>query len=309
MYHYVRNGSADFPWFRYLRTENFTKQIDAFSECHTFVSANDVAQSILNGVPIENSIVLTFDDGLKDHYHVAEILESRGVSGIFYVPTGNYQNNKLLDVHRVHMLIGKYGGARILKELRAHLSDDMIQQEFVDMFRNVTYRQQDNDAATKQVKQILNYFVSYAHKQTILDALMSSLFENEADICNAFYLSAQDINEMVEMGMVFGAHSVSHPVLSRLNNAEQECEIVDSFSYLGRLAGQFKTKTFCYPYGGEHSFNTDTWRILDRENVVFSFSVDQRDISSKDLIERPHALPRYDCNRFAFGQASMGVDS
>ena len=48
-------------------------------------------------------------------------------------------------------------------------------------------------------------------------------------------------------------------------------------------------------------------QVFYSKNVDFSFSVEQRDINAHDLIHKKQALPRYDCNQFPFGQASMGL--
>ncbi len=307
MYHYIRSGDADLPWFRYLHTDNFKKQLDLFQEQYYFISADEWKEVVKHRKIQQNAAILTFDDGLKDHYAVAKELEERGLWGVFYIPTGFYERKKLLDVHRIHMLIGKYGGACILSELEHLISEDIVQDKYIDKFQNVTYKRQDNDEATKQVKQLLNYFISNEQKIIILDALMEKLFEDEARLCEEYYLTHQEIEEMHEMGMVIGAHSVSHPVLSKLERHEQEKEIIGSFNYLEEILGAFKMKTFCYPYGGDHSFNEDSLNILEEGNALFSFSVEQRDITQEDLRNRLQGLPRYDCNQFPYGKASIGV--
>ena len=103
-------------------------------------------------------------------------------------------------------------------------------------------------------------------------------------------------------GMIIGSHTVSHPVMSTLSDQEQEFEITKSFDFLKSIIKNFDFKTFCYPYGGFHSFNNKTINILENQNCLFSFNVEQRDIESSDLLNKPHALPRYDCNQFKYGQ-------
>ena len=70
--------------------------------------------------------------------------------------------------------------------------------------------------------------------------------------------------------------------------------------------GDFKIKTFCYPYGGFHTFTNLTEDILRKEGVKFAFNVESRDIDLNDLQSRPLALPRYGCNEFTFGKANVG---
>lgn len=307
MYHYVREGQEDLPYFRYLHRDDFRRQLDMFQAQYVFPTIEEFRQSVISGVPIENGMVLTFDDGLKDHLDVTQELVSRGLWGIFYVPTGCYHTGQLLNVHRIHMLLGRFGGVPILSALQDMVKDGMIPQGDVIRFHDVTYGRQENDAATTQVKKILNYSMDDKIKNAILDQLMMRFFKDEAAIMRDYYLTDAEIKSMHEAGMVIGAHSVNHPVFSKLPYAEQKREISECFGYLENIVGDFRMKTFCYPYGGDHVFTAETMEILNAENVLFSFNVEQRDIEARDLQERQQALPRFDCNQFPHGQASMGM--
>jgi peptidoglycan/xylan/chitin deacetylase (PgdA/CDA1 family) len=117
-----------------------------------------------------------------------------------------------------------------------------------------------------------------------------------------FYVSPEELKEMETEGMLIGSHTVSHPVLSKLTKEEQKKEIDSSFETLSSFGLSLKTKTFCYPYGGFHSFTNETEQILEEEGCLFSFNVESRDIETEDLLGRRQALPRYDCNEFPFGQ-------
>ena len=107
---------------------------------------------------------------------------------------------------------------------------------------------------------------------------------------------------MHDEGMIIGSHTVNHPVMSRLNKEDQENQIINSFDYLKETIESFHHKTFCYPYGGFHSFTKKTEEILFNQECLYSFNVEQRDIEESDLKNRPQALPRYDCNQFKYGQ-------
>jgi peptidoglycan/xylan/chitin deacetylase (PgdA/CDA1 family) len=102
--------------------------------------------------------------------------------------------------------------------------------------------------------------------------------------------------------MTLGSHTVSHPVLSKLDRASQMAEIRDSFAFLEQVCGALYPKTFCYPYGGFHSFTAETQEILNEENCVFSFNVEPRNIELADTRANRQALPRFDCNAFRYGQ-------
>ncbi|MGI9413034.1 MAG: polysaccharide deacetylase family protein [Hyphomicrobiales bacterium] len=307
MYHYVRPERADLPYFRYLHVEDFAAQLDWIEANFGFVSRPDFERTLTTGRPAEGA-VLTFDDGFADHFdHVLPELARRGLWGVFYVPTGVYDRAELLDVHRIHLLIGRHGGVAVLDHLVGLIDDDMLVDKGNAAFRTKTYRYQDNDEATNEVKRILNYYISYDHRAEVLARLFGDLIGSEAEEFRRFYMSTDQLLEMAEAGMVIGSHSVSHPVFSRLDVETQWREIDRSFAFLEQALGR-EIDTFCYPYGGFHNFTDDTERLLQKRGCRYAFNVEPRDVAPADLKSRPMALPRYDCNMFAHGGATMGSD-
>ena len=99
---------------------------------------------------------------------------------------------------------------------------------------------------------------------------------------------------MQKNNMIIGSHTYDHPVMSRLNIDDQKFQIEQSFKFLEKLLPTPKIKTFCYPYGGFHSFNQNTEQILEDNGCIFSFNVEQVDIEISDILNKPHALPMYD---------------
>jgi len=62
------------------------------------------------------------------------------------------------------------------------------------------------------------------------------------------YLDLEEIREMAANGISFGAHSATHPHLTRLDVEEAENEIISSKDFLrGYLS--VERPSFCYPYG------------------------------------------------------------
>ena len=101
--------------------------------------------------------------------------------------------------------------------------------------------------------------------------------------------------------MITGSHTRSHQVLSKLTVEEAYEEIVSSIELVDTLVPSQLFRSFCYPYGGYLSFTAEIEQILTDLDVAFSFNVESRDIKSEDYYQRPHALPRFDCNEFPFG--------
>jgi peptidoglycan/xylan/chitin deacetylase (PgdA/CDA1 family) len=301
MYHYVRPDDPNLPHWRHLHVDDFVRQLDWIGSELGFVDIKDFEESLSSGAPSKGAI-LTFDDGFKDHYHyVLPELLKRGLWGIFYIPTSPYSTKKLIDVHRIHMLIGKYGGEEIAKTIRAVVTKSMLTDIHVKEFHAETYSGQINSSSVEYVKRALNYFIDYKYRQDVIDKLMSLYFPLENDLVDNFYMTKQELAHMHNSGMILGSHTVSHPVMSKLTVTEQEQEIISSFEIIESITGKQTLKTFCYPYGGFHTFNAQTEELLEKHSCLFSFNVEPRSIEQRDLIARRQALSRFDCNAFPNG--------
>lgn len=305
MYHYVRPAPDDLPYFRYLHVEDFLRQLDWLAAHHRFVTRDELEEACRTG-RAPDGVVLTFDDGLSDHYdHVFPLLRERGLTGYFYISTFPYEAGRLLDVHRIHLVLGRLGGHTALQLLKTHLDDAMLCDAHVEEFREATYKNQDNDRATTMFKRTLNYLISYDHRRRVLDGIFKDAIGDEPEIAARFYLQPDQIREMDAGGMVIGSHGVHHYVFSKLSAAAQDEEISRSFDYLSGVIGK-PIRTFCYPYGGRHAFTEETVAFLERAGATYSFDVNPRDATSEDFSRSRQTLPRYDCNMFPHGLASFG---
>lgn len=300
MYHYVREHDPQLPQFRYLDRRNFERQLDYFAANGGFVDF-DAWCGFLAGDAMPTGFILTFDDAMRCHRDFAfEILRARGLWGIFYVPTQPYAGGGLLDVHKIHLLTGAFDGRALYGFLKSIITPEMVPFAKREEFDRLTYVTQENYEGVSEFKRILNYFVDESLKSQLIDAVAQYFDYSYPD---NFYITPEAIREMAEGGMIMGSHSVSHPVMSKLDREAQKAELEQSFACLEAMTG-LRQKTYCHPYGGFHSFNQDTVDLLDGLKVDYAFNVESRDIEPADIVQSRQFLPRYDCNEFPHGKAS-----
>ena len=304
MYHYVREKNKNYPFFRYLDITKFRKQLDFFEKKFGFVSKKEFDYLIkYNSFPKKRGkILLTFDDGFQDHYDfVYKELIKRNLFGIFYVPLGPFVNKKMLSVHKVHLLCGCVKEENLIKVVNKLLTPVISKIVDNNNFKNLSYLKQNNSLTIRGIKQIFNYLLDYKLRDEILDEVCQN-FDLIIDIKN-FYLKISQMREMQENGMIFGSHTINHPVLSRLNHSEQKIEILEGQNELNKLLDP-EYKTFCMPYGGLHSLNENTLDILKNNGFDFSFNVEHRQVIENDIYNYRNLLPRFDCNNFSYGKSS-----
>ena len=203
----------------------------------------------------------------------------------------------MLDVHRVHLLCGAFDGPLLLNTLYEYLEEDMISDSKIKNFRNKTYLKQSNYEGISEFKQTLNYLVNYEFRENLIDKVAKAVgYEfNSAH----FYLSKDKLKEMYSYGNIIGAHTVTHPVMSRLGHYDQQIQIKESFSFEDLVCRIIKHIVI---HTEDFLFNEDTIDILGTEQVMYSFSIESRDITKNDLEISCQFLPRFDCNEFPFGR-------
>lgn len=299
MYHYVRPSSQHVPQLKYLKLENFRRQLDWLCQEKKPISQEDFLQAQISDFELMDGFILTFDDALIDHYEfVLSELLNRGLWGCFYIPTGPYVNNKVLDVHLAHFLVGKHGGKRIVRELKSFKGDLNIPDP--KEIQSNRYSQHDDEEHVKYFKRLINYELNSEECAILLSGLCQK-FDIDLNPKD-WYLSQNQILEMISLGMLIGSHTVNHRLMSNLSKDAQEFEISQSFTWLEENFGNSFPRTFCYPYGGFDSFSRETEDLLVKHEVMYSFNVEHRGMSRRDLFSRPQALPRYDCFNLPYGR-------
>jgi len=305
MYHYIQNFNKEFKYLNHLSPKNFEKQILYFKKRFVFFNVKDL---FLKKKFNKNQIFLTFDDGLKCHFkYVTKILAKYNLNGIFFVPAFDYKRKIILDVHRIQILLSKFGSSKILNRMQKLEINRYINKKDVRKFEQHFYKNQKNNNNFVKVKKILNFYLDEKKKKFFLSKLFYSFFSRnmEKKIFSKFYLSLNDLKKMKKAGMVIGGHTVTHTLMTKLKKTNIQKEIKKSAKFINSINN--KQLSFCYPYGGIASYNRYIISILKKNNFNFSISVDNRDITELDFKKNRFSLPRYNCNKFPFGRPEKNI--
>lgn len=308
MYHYVRPATDRPPaGYYHLPLERFRAQLDHLSERRTFLSKATFSE-VLAGerTPPEDGVVLTFDDALVDHHEwVLPELQRRNLWGVFFVPTAPVLDGRRLAVHRVHALVASYPGDELLSALLELLRAD----EALSVPRSSdasAYAGRDTAASVRRFKQLLNWELPYDRLPDVLDGLEARFPETGLDRADDLYLVPEQLRELSAAGMVIGAHSVSHPVLSRLSAAEQREEVRASRR---RLAEHLDADVdlFAYPYGGAETYTATTTQAVADAGFDAAFTTESGRVTPSDVAASPLELPRVDCTALPHGESAADL--
>lgn len=308
MYHYIRNNE-DYEYDVYCRRKSeFKDQINFFIKNYHHCSLADKEETRYFLQSKDESFLLTFDDGYKEHLDCARFLKEKGVSGIFF-PSCNVFEKRLLDVNLIHLILGnrKLSIDKLLEDIQLFIDKNNIKiksnifkyfgtsiKEYMKVVKPKRYQ----DIKTSAIKFLLQRDIAdNTIRRKILDELFKKYYkESQEKYAKNFYLTIDDMYEMKNLGSCFGGHGISHKHLDSLNKNLQRIELEGSINKLLdlKLIDKNETKKICYPYGAH---NNDTLEIMNNKKIDFGFTVEENKamLDSKHTI---HNLPRWDTNNW-----------
>ena len=314
MYHYVRDlKNSRYPNIKGLDIEKFKKQIKFFKENYNFIRMEDLIEYYKSPnekrLP-EKSILLTFDDGYKDHYtYVLPVLLENDIQGSFYISTKCFQDKKVLDVNKIHFILESCIGEeeKVLSEIKEYLEtnkDSRISLSYDDYFQEYAVASRFDKKEVIFIKRMLQVALPEDYREKIVEQLFKKYvcsIENKIISERAFweelYLTPEQIRAMEKLGMHIGFHSHNHVWLDSLKKEEQEFQIKSSINYFKEIGIDTKKMTISYPYGG---YNEETIELMKKYNIPLGFTteVEKIDLEKSDYLR----LPRMDTNDFYQGE-------
>ena len=313
MYHYVRDlKNSRYPNIKGLDIEKFKKQIKFFKENYNFVRIEDLIEYYKNPkekeLP-EKAILLTFDDGYKDHYtYVLPVLLENNIQGSFYIPTKCFQDKKVLDVNKIHFILESCMGKeeRILKEIEEYLErnkDSRISHSYNNYFKEYAVDSRFDKKEIIFIKRMLQVVLPEDYREKLVDILFKKYvctigdkIISERAFWEELYLTPEQIRMMEKLGMHIGFHSHNHVWLNSLSKEEQEFQIKSSINYFKEIGVKTEKMTLSYPYGG---YNEESVELIKKYEIPLAFTTK---VAIADLDkDEDYALPRLDTNDFYQG--------
>ena len=287
MYHYVR--PKENSKLRYLDLEDFRAQLSYFEKHFGFLSIEEFKYNILNNIQ-SNKVLLTFDDGLKDHYkYVLPELSKRQVSAFFFIPSSIFDQRKILNVHKIHHLISIVDTTILLRLIKKKLKNNSILTSSLD---KEIYSYSKHEKNELVIKKLLNYTLPFEQSNLITEELFDELKLGKG-LFNSLYLNEKEVMELKNNGQVIGSHAFDHQVLSSLSKKQQDSQINHSIKFLKKYMPE-DLKTFCFPYGYKMSYNEKTLELLKKYKFDYAFVFDNKENTHFNRLE----LSRLDCNKF-----------
>lgn len=262
---YHRIADPDQPSFRTYRANvsatpaSFAAQLDFLQQHYQVVSLADVLAWLEKGRSLPPyPALITFDDGYADNWTAAlPALRARHLPAVIFVTTG-------------------YIGHRhpFFWDLAAYCFHQTGYQE-ADLPGLGQVRWADNAGKMQQLDAWLKWLktVPDAAKWMAVEKLPAQLGVHVAETAFAgLYLTWDQVREMAQAGIAFGAHTHTHPIMTRVPLAQARHEACLSRDRLQAELGHAIT-SFAYPNGQAADYNGALQQMLRQNGFQLAFTL------------------------------------
>ena len=248
LYHHIRADDETLPHLSQVEEgvgqTAFEAQLRAFSRWYQPCKPAELHSALAGSSALkQDKLVVTFDDGYRDNRTLAgPVLRGHGVTGLIFIATGYIESTRRFWWTRVNDVVRSFSDeslavARASSNGSSRLTPILARASVKDHSRRRDLR--------IRVAETLESLTDDC-QQAELDRL-ECIAGRIATQCLPL-LNWSEIREMQREGFEFGAHTVTHPKLSRITANRLREEIVQSVETL-REETDVRSTAFAYPYG------------------------------------------------------------
>ena len=267
MYHRVADVRVD-PWDLAVHPARFDEQMDVVSRTRMPVPIDWLVGEISAGRRPQKAVAVTFDDGYLDVLRAAKpVLEKHDVPATMFLTTGTLGAPYGFWWDRLSEAV-----------LTVSAAPDRMRLSFAEV--SARDRHELHLALWRTIR-----VLGPTERERAVDEVAHAL--GTAELPRAPVMNRDEVRELATGGLVtIGAHSVSHPSLPSLSDAEQQREMEESRNVVEDIVGE-PVRRFAYPFG---DFDERAERLA--RTVGFDFAVSTLPgvaVSRRELFR----LPRY----------------
>ncbi len=268
-YHRV-NDEAD-PFFAAVPTKVFERHMAFIARTYRVMTIEDLAEHVQRGTVPRRALAITFDDGYQDNLtHAAPILARHRLPATIFLATGFIGTAEIPWFDRVAMAFKVTGTDAFAAPWGDVVALTSQSDRLVALDLTLKYLKRLPDEDLRR------------HVDMLLDALAVA----NPDGAKNLMLTWDDVRALAGLGFSIGAHTVSHPILSRVPPTRAWTEILDSRTMIQSACG-YRPRAFAYPNGRPDDY-TETVKHFVREAgftcaVTTRFGVNTRHTSPWEL--------------------------
>lgn len=238
--------------------EDFDSQVGFLKKNFDVVGLSDL-DGLLTRPQRTRGVMITFDDGYRDNYDLAfPALKRHGVPSVFFITTGFLDQRRVAWWDDISWMVKTSSRTTI--------------GPGPGLTESVSWTAGQPDAA---IDRLLRTFKKLGGHQTaaFLDHVADQTGTGRCpqSLADEVWMTWDMARDMVRGGMQIGAHTVNHPVLSRLKDDEIRHEVVESRRRLEEVL-EVPIDSMSYPVGQRDSFDPRCMAALDAAGYRWAFS-------------------------------------
>jgi peptidoglycan/xylan/chitin deacetylase (PgdA/CDA1 family) len=289
-YHRVGDSEQD-PWDPGIFSatgDEFDEQIAYLKRQYSLVTLEE-ALAFVEGTEKDKTphcrVLVTFDDGYLDNYEIAyPILRSHGAQGVFFLCSNLVGSGHVPWWDHIAFLVKSAAKKRFILRYPTELDINV-----------------DKNGLKETLQSICDLFKTPGNldPERFMEELTEVAGANPLLEVPRRFLNWDEAREMISGGMALGAHTHTHPMLSKLDGEDQRRELTLSRAILSEKL-RIKADTFAYPFGSRTAFTKETQRIAEETGFRAAFSYYGR------LANQRGTMDRFDLKRVSVGAQSWG---
>jgi len=251
-YHSVSRDADYCPPTIAVPPKLFDRQIAYLSRHYRVIRIEEVVQCLAGGTPFPaRAAAITFDDGYADNRNAAlPLLRKHGVSAMFYVTAGPVIERRRFWVGWLQRAIGNARDPGAIADAMS------VPRHEIEASRGI-----DRQGLIDTISQRINGGSREAREETLARLQHSLERDGPSPDGVDFMMNQNDLRALLASGMEIGSHTVSHTVLTGLDDSEAADELGTAREMLEQ-AISVPVTNLAYPNGPRQLSNFDD-RIVD----------------------------------------------
>lgn len=272
MYHRITED----PKGEGLTADQFRQQVRIIKRDFVPMTLRDLLKAHENGKVPENAVVVTFDDGYADFAEVAfPILEAEGIPATLFVTTGFVNGDIWLWPDQIKYALDN-------SELKS------ISLKYGTKFVN-------SDEKRRAWNEIANYCLTISNKEKIklIEDVYDQLQIEMPEVAPQEFrpITWLDLRTMVAKGLDVGSHSITHPILTKVEGNELFKELIGSRLDIEKNL-DITPESFCFPNGQLSDFDDEIKKAVKECGYKCGVSA----FSGRNTLSDMFSVNRYSCD-------------
>ncbi|MGE5176188.1 MAG: polysaccharide deacetylase family protein [Hyphomicrobiales bacterium] len=241
---YHRTGDDGSPYFPGVPTAIFDRQMELLATSHTVLPLEELIERAGRRDLPPGATAVTFDDGYADlRTHAAPILTRYRIPATIFLTTGPLDGAGPLWHDRVFSAFRRSDGRPILVGgTRFPMSGFDERRRALTAFIRAARRR------------------APAERDRQFEELCAQMGLDPGETDPPAMLSWDDVRALAREGVRFGAHTVTHPILTTIDREDAAREIRESKRIVEANLGE-PIRYFAYPNGARPDFDEDVKRM------------------------------------------------